>query len=133
MSQENVELVRRLYQEFNEGTMDLSLWHKDAVLRPALFGGGLVEGSIYRGHEGVSEFVAMQAETWQSATAEAVEIRDQGTHVLVETRLQAVGRSSGIELSDVTWNMFEIRDGKVAKWRVFTDKQRALEAAALSE
>jgi len=128
-----VELVRRPYQAFSEGTADLDLWHTDAELRPALIGGGLLEGAIYRGHEGVSEFVAMQAETWESVIAEPVEIRDLGRYVLVETRLQAVGRASGIELSDVTWNTFEIHDGKVANWRVFTEKQQALEAVGLSE
>jgi ketosteroid isomerase-like protein len=133
MSQENVEIVRRLYQAFSEGTADVSLWHTDAELRPALFGGGLVEGAVYRGHEGVSEFVATQAETWESVTATPVEIRDLGAHLLVETRLHAVGRASGVELSDLTWNMIEIRDGKVARLCVFTEKQRALEAAGLTE
>jgi ketosteroid isomerase-like protein len=128
-----VELVRRLYQSFNEGTMALDLWHTDAELRPALIGGGLLEGAIYRGHEGVSEFVAMQAETWESVIAEPVDIRDLGTYLLVETRLQAVGRASGIELSDVTWNVFEVRNGKVANWRVFTEQRQALEAVGLSE
>jgi ketosteroid isomerase-like protein len=133
MSKENVEVVRQLYEAFNEGTMDLDLWHTDAELRPALIGGGLLEGAVYRGHEGVSEFVALQGETWESVVAKPVEIRDLGRYLLVETRLQAVGRASGIELSDVTWNMFEIRDGKVANWRVFTEKQQALEALGLEE
>ncbi len=131
MSQENVELIRRLYRGFNEGTMDPHLWHTDAELRPALIGGGLVEGAVYRGHDGLAEFVAMQAETWESVIAEPVEIRGLGTHLLVETVLRAVGRASGIQLSDVTWNMFEIRNGKVANWRVFTDQQQALEAVGL--
>jgi ketosteroid isomerase-like protein len=133
MSQENVELVRRLYRAFSEGRTELELWHTDAELRPALIGGGLLEGAVYRGHEGVSEFLEMQAETWERVTAEPVEIRDLGTHLLVETRLQAVGRASGIELTDVTWNVFEVRGGKVADWRVYTEQRRALEAVGLSE
>jgi hypothetical protein len=36
-------------------------------------------------------------------------------------------------LSDVTWNVFEVRDGKVAKFCVFTEKQQALKAVGLSE
>jgi ketosteroid isomerase-like protein len=133
MSQENVELIRRLYQGFSEREMRLDLWHPDAELRPALLGGGLVEGAVYRGHEGVSEFVAMQAETWESMTAEPLEIRDLGTVLLVETRLRGIGRASGIELTDVTWNVFQVQGGKVAKWRVFTEKHQALDAVGLSE
>jgi ketosteroid isomerase-like protein len=133
MSQKNVELVRRLYRGFNEGGMEFDLWHTDAKLQPALIGGGLVEGAVYRGHEGLSEFLAIQTETWESVSADPVEIRDLGTYLLVQTRLQAVGRASGIELSDVTWNVFEVRDGKVRNWRVFTEHREALEAVGLSE
>jgi ketosteroid isomerase-like protein len=136
MSQENAELVRRLYQSFNEGTAEElvpDLWHEDAELRPALLGGGLLEGAVYRGHEGVLEFLAIQAETWERVTNEPVDIRDLGTYVLAETRLQAVGRASGIELSQVTWDRWEIRNGKVASLRVFTEQADAVEALGLSE
>jgi ketosteroid isomerase-like protein len=133
MSQENVEIVRRLYHAFNEGTTDLDLWHADAELRPAFIGGGLVEGTVYRGHQGVSEFLAMQAETWASVIAEPVEIRDLGAYILVETRLQAAGRASGIELTEVTWNVIEVRNGKVANLRAYTDQEDAFEAVGLSE
>jgi ketosteroid isomerase-like protein len=136
MSQENAELVRRLYQSFNEGTADELVpdhWHEDAELRPAILGGGLLEGAVYRGHEGVLEFLAIQAETWERVTNEPLDIRDLGTYLLAETRLQAVGRASGIELSQVTWDRWEIRNGKVASLRVFTEQAEALEAVGLSE
>ena len=92
MSQENVEIVHRLYQGFGDGTTDIHLWHTDAELRPALFGGGVLEGAVYRGHKGVAEFLAIQADTWESVIAEPLKIRDLGTYLLVETRIQAVGR-----------------------------------------
>jgi ketosteroid isomerase-like protein len=136
MSRENVELVRSLYKAFNEGTaVELvpDLWHEDVELRPALIGGGVLEGAVYRGHEGVLEFLAVQAETWERVTIEPVDIRDLGTYLLVETRLQAVGRASGVELAQVTWNRWEIRNGKVASLRVFTEQAEALEAVGLSK
>jgi ketosteroid isomerase-like protein len=136
MSDENVELIRRVYQSFNEDTgseLVVDLWHEDAELRPALTGGGLLEGAVYRGHEGMLEFLATQAETWEKIIVEAVDIRDLGAYLLVETRLQAVGRASGIELSQVTWNRFEVRNGKVASMRVFTEQEEALEAVGLPE
>jgi ketosteroid isomerase-like protein len=133
MSQENVEIVRRIYRGFGDGTTDVHLWHTDAELRPAVFGGGLLEGTVYRGHEGLADFLAMQADTWQSVIAEPLTIRDLGTHLLVETSIQAVGRASGIQLSDVTWNLFEIRNGMVTSLRAFTTQQQALAAVGLSE
>jgi ketosteroid isomerase-like protein len=132
-SQENVEIVRRLYRGFADGTTDVNLWHSDAELRPAVFGGGALEGAVYRGHDGVAQFLAIQADTWVSVIAEPLTIRDHGTCLLVKTRIQAVGRASGIQVSDVTWNVFEIRHGKVASLRAFTEQGQALEAVGLSE
>jgi len=135
VSQENAELVRRLYQSVNggKGSDLVALWHHDAELRPALMGGGVLEGGVYRGHEGILEFLAMQAETWESLTIEPVDIREMGPYVLVETRLHAVGRASGIEVADVTWNLWEVRGGKFAAGRAFLSEHEALEAVRLEE
>src|SRR5687767_899025 len=133
MSQERVASVHRLYRGFCDGTTDMHLWHTDARLQPAVFGGGVLEVAVYRGHKGVADFLAMQADTWESVIAEPLGIRDLGTHLLVETRIQAVGRASGIQVSDVTWNLFEIRNGKVASLRAFTEQQQALETLRLME
>jgi ketosteroid isomerase-like protein len=136
VSHENVELVRTLYQSFNDGTAAESvpdLWREDVELRPAFIGGGLLEGAVYRGHEGVLEFLAVQAETWERVTIEPVDIQDLGSSLLVETRLQAIGRVSGVELTQVTWNRWEIRNGKVASLRVFTEQAEALEGAGPQE
>ena len=130
MSREDLELIRSLYRFFNEGTGSESvpdLWHSDVELRPALIGGGVLEGAVYRGHQGVLEFLAMQAETWEKVTIEPVEVRKVGKYHLVETRLRAVGRVSGVELTAVTWNRWEIRSGKVASLHVFTKEEDALE------
>jgi ketosteroid isomerase-like protein len=132
---ENVEIVRRLYQGFNEGTAGErvpDLWHEDVELRPALIGGGILEGTVYRGHAGVLEFLAIQAETWERVTVEPVEMRELDAYVLVETRLQAVGRASGVKVTQVTWNRLEFRDGKVASMRVFTERTQALRATGLA-
>jgi hypothetical protein len=75
----------------------------------------------------------MQAETWERVSVEAVDIRDLGAYLLVETRLQAVGRISGVELTQVTWNRFEVRNGKVASMRVFTEQEEALDAVGLRQ
>jgi ketosteroid isomerase-like protein len=135
MSQENVEIVRRVFNGFNERDADavVELWATAAEWRPAFIGGGLMEGAVYRGHAGVREFFDVQNDTWETVVAEPVTIRDLGDHALVEVRLSAVGRASGIPVDQITWNVFAIRDGKIAAGRVYTDKQEALEAVGLRE
>jgi ketosteroid isomerase-like protein len=135
MSEENVEIIRRGYEAFNARDADAvrEIWTDDAEWRPAFVGGGIVEGAVYRGHEGIVEFVEMQAETWKSLTSTAVTIEDLGDCVLVESRLDAIGRASGVAVNRTTWTIFEMRDGKVAGGRVYVTKAEALEAAGISE
>jgi ketosteroid isomerase-like protein len=111
----------------------LELFSGDAEWRPAFIGGGLVEGSVYRGHEGVAEFVEMQAETWASVAAHPVEIREVDDRVLVEVQLNAIGRASGVAVNRRTWNVFEMRGGEVASGRAFATRAEALEAAGRSK
>jgi ketosteroid isomerase-like protein len=135
MSEENAEIIRRLYGAFNEGDVDALRegFTDDAEWRPAFIGGGIVEGAVYRGPDGMAEFAEMQNETWRSLTADPVTIRDLGNRVLVEVRLDAVGRASGVAVNRTTWNVFELRGGKVAAGRVYPTKAEALEAAGLKE
>jgi ketosteroid isomerase-like protein len=135
MSQENVEIVRRLLDAFNrqDATGVGDLWAAAGEWRPAYIGGGLLEGAVFRGREGAIEFVELQSETWERVIAEPVEIRDLGDHVLVEVHLQAVGRVSGTPVQRVTWNVFQLQEGKVASGRVFGSKEEALADLGLEE
>jgi ketosteroid isomerase-like protein len=131
VSEENVELVRRALRAFSDGDLEgiLEVWGTQAEWRPALLGGGLLEQAVYRGHAGVREFLRVQAETWAKVIARPVAIRDLGAVVLVEVRLEAVGRSSGASVARTTWNVFRFRDGVIADGRVFVDRAQALDAA----
>jgi ketosteroid isomerase-like protein len=135
MSQENVEIVSRLMEAFNRqdasGVADL--WAPDAEWRPAYFGGGLLEGAVFRGPEGAVEFVQLQAETWESVVAEPVKMRDLGDTILVEVHLSAVGRGSGVRVEQVTWNVFEVVDGRATSGTVYTSKEQALQAIGLED
>jgi ketosteroid isomerase-like protein len=136
MPEENAEIIRRLYRAFNEGDAEAVCegFTDDAEFRPAFIGGGIVEGAVYRGRDGIAEFVEVQKETWRSLSADPVTIRDLGgNRGLVEVRLEAVGRASGVAVNRTTWNVFELRDGKVAAGRVYPTKAEALEAAGLKE
>ena len=131
MSQENVEVVRRLFDAFNRQDPDGvdDLWTVDGEWWPAYIGGGLLEGTVFRGRDGLAEFIELQSETWASVVAEPLETYDLGNRVVVQVHVSAEGRASGIPVDGVTWNVFEFREGRVAAGRVFISKEEALEAA----
>jgi ketosteroid isomerase-like protein len=130
-----IDLVRRNFEAFNRRDLSplLELWTTDAEWRPAFLGGGLMEGAVYRGHEGLSEFLEVQEETWETASVEPVEIEAHGQQMLVHVQLHAVGRMSGIPVERTTWNVFEVRDGKLAAGSVYTNREDAIRALRSSE
>jgi ketosteroid isomerase-like protein len=135
MSQENVEIMHRAFDLFNRGDGDSfdEVFTTDSEWRPAYLGGGLMEGAVFRGIDGMREFLTLQAETWESVAAEAGEVRDLGDRVLVEVQLRGIGRTGGVPVDRITWNVFEFRDGKIAVGKVYTAKAEALAAVGLSE
>ncbi len=131
----NADILRRLFDAFNrqDAAAVRELWTTDCEWRPAIIGGGVLEGAVFNGHSGLGEFMRIQGDTWESVNASPVTIREIDNRVLVEVQLRAVGRASGAPVDQITWNVFEIRDGKVASGRSHTSREDALEALDLSE
>ena len=127
------EVIRRVFDAFNrlDAEAVCELWTADGEWWPAYIGGGLIEGAVYRGHRGIVEFVTVQAETWESMVADPVKIEDLGDRVLVEVHLHGVGRASGVPVDRTTWNVFQLRDGKLAAGHVYTGRYEASRAAGL--
>jgi SnoaL-like domain len=69
ISEQNVEIVRRVHEAFNARDVKavLELVRPAVEWRPALFGGGIVETAVYRGHEGIVDFLKVQEETWETS------------------------------------------------------------------
>lgn len=135
MSDENVEAFRRGLEAYNRRDIDafLELFDPAAEIHPltlAMFGG---EGTVYRGHEGIRQFVRDVDEVLPQIRVEPLEIRDLGERIVANGRLRARGRASGAEVeSPVSW-LVEFREGKVIRMADYLDPEKALEAAGLSE
>lgn len=135
MSQENIELIRRQLEAFNRSDADVvsAAWTEDAEWRPALTGGGALEGTVYRGPDGIRAYLHVQAETWRSVATAVRRTWDIGPLVLLEVSVTAVGRSSGVSLERTTWNLFKTQDGKISAGTVYLSQAEALEAAGLPD
>jgi ketosteroid isomerase-like protein len=139
MSREDVEVVRRFYDTYagrhDRYREDPSvLWQ---VLAPDIewypLTGALVEGTPYRGHEGVDAYFNDLAEAWEDSYVAADRFIDAGDLVLVLGRIHAIGRGSGVEIETSAAWIWRVREGQAVYMRVYLDKQAAFEAAGLSE
>ena len=135
MSQANVDAFKRALEAYNRRDTDAFLEAFDPVaeihpLTLAMFG---KQGTTYRGHEGIREFIRDVEEVLPGIQIEPLEVRDLGERIVANGRLHAQGRSSGAEVeSPIAW-LVGFRAGKIVRMRDFLDLQNALEAAGLTE
>jgi ketosteroid isomerase-like protein len=132
MSQENLEVPRRLIDAYSRGDIPSFLEELDPDVEwiPIM---AALEGRVYRGRERVRQWLEDIARDWEYFEPCHEEYRDLGDRVLIFGRWRARGRVSGVELENqpATW-LYEITDGRVVRMRTFTDRAEALEAAGLS-
>ena len=129
MSQENVELVRRLNEAFAAGDLDalVAAYHPNAEARnrrSQLVG-------PYKGHAGVRR---MADETFDMAPDFEIrvdEVRDCGSRVLLVGRQR--GTVGGVPIDEVLVELYELEAGLVMRVQDFASVEEALEAAGLSE
>jgi ketosteroid isomerase-like protein len=141
MSQENVELVRRLYAELaSEGsTREFEQRLTDEALAAFLDPGiewvpvaeSLLAVDSYRGFDGTRRFWGEFLSAWEEYRVEPLKFYDAGDQVAVVVHI--VGRTHGLEVDETRSSLLTIRDGRVVRVEAFPDPEGALEAVGLSE
>ena len=155
MSQENVEIVRRMYEEAGDTYYRrVEALHEanesgdfgeflpiaqetldpDFVLTPP-------EDSLFpeagtrewTGREGFLRFVAGQTEGFEAMSLEPEEFIDAGDRVVVPLQFGGQARYTGIEVKFAVVHVVTLRNGKAARLDIYTSKAKALEAAGLGE
>jgi ketosteroid isomerase-like protein len=128
MSQENVEVVRRIWDAYSRGDFDPIRAHSD----PAVVMITLEEGPLY----GI-EAVRMNHERWweawknpETTVEEVIGVRDR---VFVSARFRGRGVASGAPVEGRHFELYTLSDRKVIRVEEFSERAEALEAAGLSE
>jgi ketosteroid isomerase-like protein len=131
MSQENVEIVRRSFVAFNARDVDglVSLSAEDCEWLPLR---AQLEGIVYRGHEGVRQFVRDMDEDWEAFRIDPLEFHEHGERVVAIGHVGALGRS-GVEIDSVAGFVFELHQGRIRHINSHSDPKAALAAVGLAE
>jgi ketosteroid isomerase-like protein len=134
MSQENLEVVRSIYAAHERGDYSSAEWAQPGI-----------EFVIADGPSpGCWTGLAGMAEAWRDILGAFEEFRTHvdeyreldGERVLVLTHRRGRGKTSGLDLEQMRAKgaqLFEIRNGKVAKIVYYFDRERALADLGLSE
>ena len=72
----------------------------------------------------------MRPGMFERQTTELLSTEVHGSVILAEIIFHAVGKGSGVEVSQANYQLFTFRDGRFAKWEVFFDRNEAEAALA---
>src|SRR6478752_7532018 len=110
MSQENVEIMRRVIEAFNRGDLDLALKDvaPDATIDWSHSRGP--DAGVYVGHDAIRRFWTNMTEPFEQHTFVADEFIPRGEHVVVPITGRMTGRG-GIEVTVKTATVATLRDG----------------------
>ena len=133
MSQENVEIVRKGIEAWNQHDADLWLSYAAPDIEWAPAGPAAVERTVYRGHDEVASGFAAIWETWDVFHFEEGQIRDLGDSVLWLGRVQMRGKTSHVELDQEFAHHLVLLAGKIVRAHAFLTWREALEAIGLKE
>jgi ketosteroid isomerase-like protein len=131
MSQENVEIVRRMYDAYYGGDADgaLAFFSPDVVSdHSRRLGGG-----ISHGREGLRAQITEWVGTFEDYREEIEEIRDLGSLVCVVAIQRGQGKGSGVDVERRYALLYEIQGDEITRFTVYSTLPEALEAAGLRD
>jgi ketosteroid isomerase-like protein len=132
MSEENVQIVARLYELYAQGENEALLARVDPNVEVDLTD-RLPDEEVRRGREAYRSFLEEGFDMWSEFRVDVEELIDAGDAVVALVRSVAVGEGSGAEVSERVAHVLWLRDGTPYRLKVFGSREAALEAAGLSE
>jgi len=128
VGEDNVEVVRRLFDLYASGGMEAALELLDEQLVIVIPPDMSAEPDSYHGHEGARRYFAGFDGMLEDLRYEAFELIPEGEHVLARARLAGRGVSSGLEVDLETVVVHTVEGGKVTRIQPYTDLESAREA-----
>ena len=134
MSQENVAVVRAMFDAFNRGDFAAALDVLDEDIEwqvPHIAALDAPVSGVIRGRNKLVENFAQWFEAWETYAFQATEVLGHGEDVFVAGLQTGRGRNSGLDVNVPTFHVFTLRDGKIGVMRTFPERGDALEAVGL--
>ena len=133
MSQQNVEIVRCMFDAFNRGDVDgvIATFDEGCLLEePREMPDRPSRG--FRGHDGIREWMA-NLRGVAGVRFEPRSFTTGGDAVVSELAAHGQGQGSGVPVEWTTFAVMQMRNGKITRAQAFLNKADALEAAGLQE
>jgi ketosteroid isomerase-like protein len=130
MPQENIDVARRAIAAYNARDLDAirALNHADVEVDWSESRG--LEAGVYQGLEQVIRFFESFLDMFEKVEIKPERFIESGGCIVVPNSAQLRGRD-GIETLARSTLVFEVRDGRIARLRLYQETHEALEATGL--
>ena len=133
MSQENVEILRRVYERWASGDLSADFFDPDVEFSGIGAETPDMEGR-WLGLDETWSAIREYIQPLSDLRIEAERIIDlDGDRVLVLSRQTARGKQSGVPIEHELGDLFTLRDGKIVRYDTYWNRAKALEAAGLED
>jgi ketosteroid isomerase-like protein len=132
MSQENVEIVRRIYASWAPGSSpaESNLLHPDIEwVNPS----DALEPGTRTGIEAFASITEELDDTIGDLRMDVERLIDAGGRVVAIATMRGRGGASGVEVTRRHGSVWTIQDGKAVRFQWFQKADEAIEAAGISE
>jgi ketosteroid isomerase-like protein len=134
VSEENIELQRRLTDTFNARDIDAFIVCCDPDIEFHALLSTAVGGAIYRGHDGLRTWHRDLEEAWGGEVRiEPEAIFDLGEHTLVYAVLHGRGSQSGAVVAMPNGQVLRWKNGRCVYFKAYVRREDALEDLGVSE
>jgi ketosteroid isomerase-like protein len=132
MSRENVDVVRRLFDLFNQGDLAafFRLFHPELTYHDRE---DEPDARLYRGLEDFKGYIAGWLETFEGLRLEVEEFIDRGEEVIAVAELHGRGRGTGAQVRGSYVFLLRLRDGLIVEGREYATTDEALAAVELRD
>ena len=132
MSQEDLDRLQRAWEAAPEDPGPFfALFHDDVEWD--MSNGPFPERQKVYGPEAVRAFFETWTDAFDDWGYEPEEMIDAGSSAMVHMRQWGRGKESGVPVEGHVFQVWTFEDGKVVRFRAFTNRADALEAAGISE
>jgi ketosteroid isomerase-like protein len=129
MSQENVEVVRRMYEAFHGGDAEGALAHFDPDV--TVDASSRVDGEVGHGHQDLTRIISSWLGAFEEWREELEEIRDLGDRVFVVATQRGRGKGSALDVETRYAVLYGVEGGRITRMTLYLDPAEALEAVGL--
>jgi ketosteroid isomerase-like protein len=133
VSQENVEVVRGVYDAFarRDNAAPFAAYALDIELD--FRQGGFDAPALYHGHDGVRAAFRNWLTPFRDFEFQPKETKDYGDHVLVTVSEHGIGRASGVAVDRRHYALWTLLGGKIVSLCIYLDQADALNAVGPGE